>query len=169
MATLEINRVRGPEHIALVTAMVLEFFDYLKSTFVEERAEIQSYLAAHSIEAEVADLPRHFNPPAGECLLGLVDGQPLGIVMLSRVTDRLCELNRMWVRPAGRGRGLARALCTHLMDDARAMGFAEIRLEALNNRITALPLYASLGFEADPYPSDYARARETVVSLRRAL
>jgi hypothetical protein len=52
---------------------------------------------------------------------------------------------------------------------ARALGYREVRLDALNERIEALPLYYKLGFGPDPDPPDYARNEPGVISLRMPL
>lgn len=161
--------MRGAEDVAVVTDLVWEFFEDLKTSFPRDRATLDGYLTAHDVATELAELPRHFNPPHGECLLGTVGGAPAGTLMMKRIDAQLCEINRMYVRHAARGKGLARALCLAMMDAARAMGFTRMRLETLNPDIPALPLYRSLGFLPDPEPTDYARANPTIVSLRRAL
>ena len=63
----------------------------------------------------------------------------------------------------------AAALCEALIARARALGYREIRLDALNERVEALPLYRRLGFGPDPDPPAYARDEPGVISLRMPL
>lgn len=161
--------MRSPEDVAAVAELVWEFFDFLKTQFPDQRADVETYLASYDVAGELADLTQHFAPPKGECLLAVQDGAPVGTLMMKRIDDDLCEMNRMYVRDSARGRGVARALCEQLMDVARGMGFREMRLEALNEDIPALPLYRTLGFRPDPDPTAFARANPTIVSLRRPL
>lgn len=167
--TVEIVPVRSAADAAAVADMVWEFFGWLQDAYPAQRAEVRRYLDHYDVAGELAALPERFTPPAGECLIARLDGAPVGTLMLKRVDAALCELNRMYVRPEGRGRGIARALCERLMDAARAMGFREIRLETLNPDIPALPLYRALGFLPDPTPTAYAAADPRIVSLRRPL
>ncbi|MEM6636435.1 MAG: GNAT family N-acetyltransferase [Pseudomonadota bacterium] len=166
---MELTRVRTAADVAAVTDLVWEFFAYLKAAFPAQRGEIDRYLATYDVAGELADLTTHFAPPSGECLLARIGGAPAGVVMMRRISDRLCELNRMWVRDTARGRGVGRALCERLMDLARDMGFSEMRLETLNRDIPAIPLYEKLGFGPDPEPTVYARANPQIVSMRRVL
>lgn len=52
----------------------------------------------------------------------------------------------MFVRPAYRGHGVARAVLAALMDDARTIGYERLRLESLALMTAAHSLYRSVGF-----------------------
>jgi GNAT superfamily N-acetyltransferase len=75
----------------------------------------------------------------------------------------------MYVTKAARGRGVGRALCEALIARAGALGYREIRLDALNERVEAVPLYRALGFGPDPNPPAFTRTDPAIISLRRAL
>ena len=81
----------------------------------------------------------------------------------------------MYVTGAARGRGLGRALCETLIARARALGYREMRLDTLNERVEALPLYSqALGFlwprAAEPRRAFSRRPRSAgIVCLRRSL
>lgn len=165
----EIVRVTSAGDAAAVAALVDEFFGWLRVRYPEKTELIDAYHEAQDVAGEMATLTERFRPPYGVCLLARLDGRPAGTVMLKRVTDGLCEMNRMFVTEAARGRGVARALVLALFDEARGMGFEEMRLEALNRHREALPLYRSLGFGPDPEPTEMALSQPDMVSLRRRL
>ena len=120
-------------------------------------------------EGQLAEFRAHFSPPHGECMLARLDGARSGSSCSSPIRPGVCELNRMYVAPEARGRGVGRGLCEGLIARARELGYREIRLDALNERVEAVPLYRKLGFLPDPDPPDYARNEPGVVSFRMPL
>ncbi len=166
---LHIEKVRSEDKADAVTAMVWEFFDYLKRDFSDRAEMIDTYLKAQDVAGEMADLLNRFTPPNGEVLLASLNDAPVGTLMLKRRDDTVCEMNRMWVRPEGRGHGVGRRLIEDLMAAAREMGFRTMKLEALDERITAVPLYEKMGFRTDPDRSSYAQTDPRVIAMKRAL
>ncbi|PZU08821.1 GNAT family N-acetyltransferase [Sphingomonas sp.] len=102
-------------------------------------------------EAEFADLPGKYAEPQGRLLVAERSGGLVGCVSLRRIDDSLCEMKRLYIRPAARGDGLGRQLVERLIGEARRAGYAEMRLDVLPEFDRARRLYASLGFApADP-------------------
>jgi GNAT superfamily N-acetyltransferase len=59
----------------------------------------------------------------------------------------------MYVRPDARGRGLGSALLDRLMEEARVLGAAVLRLDTIRFMVDAQRLYRSRAFvERAPYP-----------------
>lgn len=56
------------------------------------------------------------------------------------------EVSRLYVRPAHRGAGVARALMTTLLDHARAAGFTRVVLGVMTTRVPVIAFYRRLGF-----------------------
>ena len=151
MAT-EIITARTPEDISDVTRLAWDFVGFLNERYPERREDTLLYLKEQRFEEMLANLPQYFNPPHGECLLARLDGTGVGIVMLKKVNDDLCEMNRMYVDPKARGHGIGRQLCESLISEARSLGYRQIRLGALDRHVEALPLYRSVGFIPNPKP-----------------
>jgi GNAT superfamily N-acetyltransferase len=124
--------------------------------------------AAELIEQMVLELERHygridgpgmpvvaasqFAPPDGACLVGYAEGEPICVGAVKRLGDGLCEIKRMYVAPAGRSRGAARALLGALEDAARSLGYERVRLDTGPEQPHAKALYTSAGYrEIDDY------------------
>ncbi|MFC9999579.1 GNAT family N-acetyltransferase [Nocardia sp. NPDC127526] len=84
--------------------------------------------------------------PRGRLLVALTGGDAVGLGALEPIDSAVAEIKRMYVRPAARGAGIARALLDRLVCDAAALGFRTARLETATFMIEAQSLYLSMGF-----------------------
>ncbi len=82
------------------------------------------------------------------------DGHAVGCGALQRLDDWTAEIKRMWVAPEMRGRGLARRLLGALEDEARALGFARVRLDTNRALGEAQALYRRAGYRDIPRYND---------------
>ena len=90
--------------------------------------------------------PAELNPPNGSFLVGYEDGVAICCGGVKRLDARTCEIKRMFVEPAARGRGVARALLTALEDRARELGFAVARLDTGPRQPSAQRMYEQAGY-----------------------
>ncbi|MFF3869263.1 GNAT family N-acetyltransferase [Micromonospora sp. NPDC001898] len=74
---------------------------------------------------------------------------------IQELDPRTGELKRMYVRPAYRGRGIARQLLAALEELAFQQGYAEIRLETGSYLPAAIGLYTSCGYAPIPVFGEY--------------
>jgi ribosomal protein S18 acetylase RimI-like enzyme len=108
-------------------------------------------LASQNFAQELADLPGKYAPPAGCILVATVDGQPAGCVALRALSDGACEMKRLYVRPQHRADGLGRKLAQRIIEEARARGYACMRLDTIPAKMRgAVSLYLALGFDWIP-------------------
>jgi ribosomal protein S18 acetylase RimI-like enzyme len=105
-------------------------------------------LAFQEIDAEIDGLPGDYAPPRG---ILLVAGDPaVAMIALRPLDEATSEMKRLYVHPSARGRGLASRLIERLMDEARALGYREMRLDTLPMMGDAQSLYVALGFRDIP-------------------
>lgn len=133
--------------------------------FAGYAASLPVDLGYQDFDGELAALPGKYAPPAGELFLARdAAGAPLGCVGLRPLPDHgCCEMKRLFLRLAARGLGLGRALTEAVVDQARRLGYRELRLDTLASMTTAQALYGSMGFaRIDPY---YAPTPEGTVFM----
>jgi GNAT superfamily N-acetyltransferase len=111
-----------------------------------------------------------FGPPSGRFYLIRRDDANVGVGCLRRITASVAEIQRMYVQPHVRGVGAGRLLLQQLLSDARAIGYAAVRLESLKFLSAAHALYKSVGFvEITPYAENSMakyQPRDTMDSYR---
>lgn len=118
----------------------------VRELFEEYAAWLRVDLCFQGFMAELAGLPGAYAPPRGRLLLATVANAAVGCVALRPIDAAVCELKRLYVRPAYQGRGLGRALLKRVISDARSIGYTSIRLDTLPPMQRAIQLYESLGF-----------------------
>jgi ribosomal protein S18 acetylase RimI-like enzyme len=128
--------------------------DAVRGLFVEYAASLNVDLCFQNFTTELATLPGEYAAPRGGLLLATVDGELAGCCAM-RPLDAVdypnaCEMKRLYVRPAYRGRQLGRLLAESILEIARLAGYDCILLDTLNDMEAARALYEELGFEDIP-------------------
>ena len=163
---MEVQLVRKEEQAAQVRILAWEFIDWIRDRYPDLLEEIEEYLTIQKFGQQLDGLLTYFNPPQGECLLATEDGSSLGIVMLKPYSEKVCEMNRMFVRAEARGKGVANALCERLISRAKDLGYEAMILSALDKHTEAIGLYKSVGFVMDERPADTPAGDAREVRMR---
>jgi len=139
----------------LILATLPEHTEQARSLFLEYGVSLGFSLCFQSFDEEVKNLPGAYGPPSGILLLARYAGHAAGCVALRKLEDSVCEMKRLYVRPADRGRGLGRILVERLIAEARALGYERMRLDTVASAMPdAIALYRRMGFvEIAPYSS----------------
>ena len=120
--------------------------------FQEYQTALGVDLGFQDFENELATLPGHYTAPNGRLLLASADGLVVGCVALRPLSDDVCEMKRLFVRPAFRASGLGRMLAERVIGEARSIGYRRMFLDTLPSMGRAQQLYDALGFrEVAPY------------------
>jgi putative acetyltransferase len=156
---------------SLVEARTIPQFEAARSLIQEYAAYIGVLLGVdlsfQNIEAELNQLPAMYGPPSGYLLLAGSDEVWVGCAALRRFSDEVCEMKRLYIKPAARGANLGRRLAETLIVKARLLGYRRMVLDTLEDMTAAQTLYRSLGFrETQPY---YVNPMEGVSYMELAL
>jgi putative acetyltransferase len=119
----------------------------VRKLFEEYAASLDIDLCFQDFERELETLPGGYAEPEGTIIVAFAGGEPAGCVALRRIESGTCEMKRLYVRPAHRGKGIGRDLAAAVIERAREIGYATLKLDTLQSMTEANALYLSLGFK----------------------
>ncbi len=138
--------VDGEKHVSEFAELVREYVT------VEIGARRGFSVDFQDPEAEIAHLPGKYAHPNGAMFVAMVDNVAAGCVAYRRIDDSTCEMKRLYVRPAFRGRHVASVLMQHLCDAAKKAGYNRAVLDTDASMVEAISMYEHMGFKpCEPY------------------
>ncbi len=121
----------------------------LVEAMIEEMRELY-WDVRGGLDLNAPDMPKagpaELGPPGGVFLVGYRDDVAVCGGGVKRLPDGACEIKRMYVVPAERGRGHARVLLHALEEAARALGYDVARLDTGPRQEHAQRLYEAEGY-----------------------
>ena len=135
----------------------------VRSLFRDYETWLGVDLRFQGFESELARLPGKYAAPKGCVLLASSGNSIAGGVGLTPLAGDVCEMKRMFVRPAWQGRGFGRRLAERIVFEARDRGYTHMRLDTLGRLKAALHIYRSIGF--DEISAYYENPLEDVIYL----
>jgi len=120
--------------------------------FEEYRTWLGIDLGFQKFDEELASLPGDYGRPRGRLWLAMFGGEAAGCAGIRPFGEDDCEMKRLYVRPAHRGKGVGRRLASTAIEVAKENGYHRMLLDTLASMTDATRLYRSLGFvEIEPY------------------
>ncbi len=139
--TLEFRYITGLDSMEDITQLFLEYAESLPID-----------LAFQDFEAELKSLPGKYGPPDGVLIMAFLDDYPAGCIAIRKISEKVCEMKRLYVREKYQGFGIGKNLITMAIEEATKLGYASMRLDTLPSMRKAQNLYTSFGFyDIDPY------------------
>jgi GNAT superfamily N-acetyltransferase len=124
-----------------------EDIQHARVLFKEYEAGTGIELCFQNFDRELKNLPGAYAPPDGRLLLATEDEQLAGCIALRKIAPGICEMKRLFVRPAFRGKRLGKILVESIIDEARKLGYTHMRLDTIPGPMDkAIALYRSIGF-----------------------
>ncbi len=165
MEEIEFHQVENVDQKEQAGALIREYLRWLNERIRSD------YGLEFDVEAMVqSDLsdPLKFHPPKGRFYLASYRGETAGVGCLKKLDESTGEIQRMYVPPRFRGKGIGRAITNRLIDEARVIGYERLRLESLEFLDAAHSLYRSVGFqEIDPYADNSMQSYQEAAQLDR--
>jgi len=129
-----------------------EEFEIAKELLVEYADSLGFDLTFQNFNKELANFPGEYSSPRGCLLLAEYENQLVGCVALRPLSDEICEMKRLYVKPKFRGLGIGRTLADAIIEKARRIGYSYMRLDTVPSMKAARALYESLDFKRiNPY------------------
>src|SRR2546423_6241923 len=124
-----------------------------RALFREYESWLGLSLCFQNFENELAELPGAYAEPDGRLLLARHHHELAGCVALRQLSERTCEMKRLFVRDTFRGKRIGRLLIETIIRNAKEIGYERMLLDTLPPRMNdAIALYRSIGFkEIAPY------------------
>ena len=124
----------------------------IKSLIFEILGEYGLKPDPNGIDADLNDIEAHYINSGGVFeVVEQADGQIIGTVGLYPKDNGICELRKMYVSSAARGKGLGRQLLERVLEHARQRGFRRMELDTASVLVEAIQMYQRFGFrQAEP-------------------
>jgi len=126
--------------------------DAVRFLFWEYAKSLNINLDFQDFENELANLPYEYSLPKGRLYLAYDTLTPIGCVAMRPLNDTSCELKRLYVNNAYRGKHIGSSLVEKIISDAKFLHYKSIFLDTLSSLTASIELYKKMGFiEIEPY------------------
>ena len=136
----------------MITVNLAQPSDLVQVQSLLSEYEARIDLSSDDLARETVNLPGEYTPPNGCILLAKDGADAVGCVAVRRMSEDVCEMMRLYVKPAFREEGIGRKLTESAIEEARARGYRIMKLSILPSMNESRRLCESLGFrKTTPY------------------
>jgi len=136
--------------LSIILAHDAAWLPTVRTLFREYATSLEFSLCFQNFEQELSTLPADYAPPQGRLLLGFWQEDAAGCVAVRPLGLEVCEMKRLFVRPAYRGKHIGRELALRAIAEAKAQGYRKMHLDTAPSMQVAIALYQSLQFRPIP-------------------
>ena len=141
------NEVR---EVSIHIALAYDAIDDVKTLFNEYAHAVGDALCFQGFGRELSTLPGRYSLPDGRLYVAYDGNAAAGCVAMRSLSTDICEMKRLYVRPAFRRTGLGEMLTRQIISDAVQIGYGRIVLDTLSSMTAAIDLYLKLRFSVVP-------------------
>jgi len=121
--------------------------NFIRTLFSEYSDELQEDLCFQSFDEELQNPLKKYGEPNGCLLLAYWNNEAAGCIALQPLQQQgVCEMKRLYVRPAYRKHKIGEELVKALLLKAVEKGYQKMLLDTLERLQPAIKLYAKYGF-----------------------
>ena len=136
--------------VQIIQAGTNEEVAQARALFEEYASSLDFDLYFQNFQEELAGLPGDYAAPHGCLLLAWHGDQVAGCVALRKIEGDICEMKRLYARPAFRNRGVGKSLSRAIIAEAKKRGYSRMRLDTGPAMKEAQALYEAQGFKIIP-------------------
>lgn len=114
--------------------------------FQEYANSLHISLAFQNFQEELHSINSMYGSPTGCLFLVYEKELPIACAAYRKIEEDICELKRMYIKPAFRRKKIAQSLLDLLINKASMNGYHLMRLDTLDTMLPALGLYRKNGF-----------------------
>jgi ribosomal protein S18 acetylase RimI-like enzyme len=121
--------------------------DEIRTLFKEYLEELNENLCFQSTDEELVSPLKKYGRPKGRLFIAYYNNEPAGCIALQPLKEEgVCEMKRLYVRPAYRKHGIGDILINKLLFEAKRMVNKKMVLDTLERLQAAIRLYNKHGF-----------------------
>ena len=152
----------------ITQAITEQQITHARTLFREYEAWLGMSLCFQGFEEEMANLPGKYAPPGGRLYVAYDEEETIGCIALREIAPGVCEMKRLFLRDAARGKGVGLRLIEQIIADAKEIGYEKMRLDTYPPKMgKAVSLYEAHGFYE--IPAYYDNPHDGVLYMEKKL